>query len=179
MEQHFVTPEPLNIRKSQVEDIAPQIADKLNFKPGDDLTSLVSRLGGKIVVGSTGAEDSESGSLIARALSDFTIFLSPMTSLERDRFTIAHELGHLILHLPKIKRSNPGCVMRATRYLVKGDEKQQRVEWEANWFAAAFLMPAALFKDLYKNKGSDHAKSVFQVSMPAIKARAQSLGLEF
>src|SRR4051812_25393832 len=97
MAHAYVSPSPIGVRKTAVEAIAPQVAAKLGFKPGDDVGQLVSRLGGKIVSGSTGHEDAESGSMIARSLSDFIIYVSPFTSLERDRFTIAHELGHLVL----------------------------------------------------------------------------------
>ncbi|TCQ09901.1 uncharacterized protein DUF955 [Rhizobium sp. PP-F2F-G36] len=176
MDQLYVPPKPIGIRKAAVEEFAPQVAEKLNFKPADDMFSLVDRLGGKVLTGSTGLEDKESGSMIARSISDFTIYLSPLTSLERDRFTIAHELGHLLLHLPTLKAENPSVVMRATRYIDNGDAAQQRAEWEANWFAASLLMPAREFKRLYPY-GVVHLQNAFNVSLAAVRSRIKSLGL--
>lgn len=172
----FVSPAPLNAPKWEVEKYAQEVASVFNFAPGDNIALLASRLGGHIVTGSTGHEDTESGSLIAREANDFTIYVSPFTSLERDRFTIAHELGHLLMHLPYIKKSNPSAVMRATRYVDEMNSDSRRAEWEANWFAAALLMPAEQFRAAAQ-KGVENLKSIFRVSEPAIRARAQSLGI--
>lgn len=176
MEYEYVYPQPLNIRKAAVEPFAIQVAEKLGFNVGDDIVKAIKKLGGRIVSGSTGDEDTESGSMIARSLSDFVIYVSPFTSLERDRFTIAHELGHLLLHLPKALATHPGATMRATRYVDNDDEKQRRAEWEANWFAAAFLMPSREFEIEFK-KGAEFAQRKFKVSSSAVEARAKSLGL--
>lgn len=175
--EQFVYPIPVGASKAAVENFAADVAHKLQFHAGDNIMLLISRLGGKIVTGSSGPEDEESGSLIAMSSSDFTIYLSPLTSLERDRFTIAHELGHLLMHFPLVKKSNPSAVMRATRYIDEHSPTQQRAEWEANWFAAALLMPADLFRNeaLY---GIEHLKEIFQVSGAALKARALSLGVD-
>jgi Zn-dependent peptidase ImmA (M78 family) len=51
------------------------------------------------------------------------VFLNPMKSGERGRMDMAHELGHLCMHGADIARS-------------------RQVEWEAERFASAFLMPA-------------------------------------
>ncbi len=176
MEEQFVYPKPLYARKSTVESFAEQAAQKLQFRTGGDMGTLVSKLGGKIVIGSSGHEDAESGSIIAKSLNDFTIYLSQFTSLERDRFTIAHEIGHLLLHLPVLKKSNPAATMRATRFVDENDESQKRAEWEANWFAAALLMPNAEFHEASKS-GAKYLQEHFKVSAAAIKARAQSLSI--
>jgi Zn-dependent peptidase ImmA (M78 family) len=104
-----------------------------------------------LIIGSSGHGDDESGSIVARATGDFTVYLSRHTSSKRDRFTIAHELGHLLLHFQAIKKMSPNAIMRATRNVDKNDPDQERAEWEANWFAAAFLMPAEEFKAAYRD----------------------------
>ncbi|WP_349934668.1 ImmA/IrrE family metallo-endopeptidase [Acetobacter sp. A11-2] len=174
--EQFVSPLPIGASKVAVEQFAADVARKLHFNIDDNIMRLVARLGGKIVTGTTGPEDEESGSLIAASLNEFTIFLSPLTSSERDRFTIAHELGHLLMHLPVVKKRNSKAIMRATRYVDERSPQQQRAEWEANWFAAALLMPADIFKAemLF---GFSHLKARFQVSGAAINARAKSLGV--
>lgn len=55
----------------------------------------------------------------------------------RDRFTIAHEIGHLVLHTERI-------------ILCRGEEikKYESPEWQANVFAAEFLAPKSEIKNL-------------------------------
>ncbi len=96
--------------------------------------------------------------------------------MERDRFTIAHELGHLFLHYPQFKASNPSIPMKATRWVDASDPEQQRAEWEANWFAAAFLMPGGAFSACWRGVVRD-AASRFAVSTQAAEIRAKDLGL--
>lgn len=50
----------------------------------------------------------------------------------RFRFTIAHELGHVVLH-PRLRAE--------FREMADGDYVERKIEVEANRFAAAFLMP--------------------------------------
>ena len=52
-----------------------------------------------------------------------------------------------------------------------------RVEWEANWFAAGFLMPAAEFTSVCRAADLAEAARHFKVSVPAAEARAKALGL--
>lgn len=176
--EQFVSPIPVGASKRAVERFAADVAQKLHFRIDDNIILLASRLGGRVVTGSTGYEDEESGSLIAISQNNFVIYVSPFTSLGRDRFTIAHELGHLLMHLPMVQKENPSAVMRATRYIDEDSPSQQRAEWEANWFAAALLMPESDFRSEL-HLGLSHLKNKFQVSGAAIKARAKSLGIEF
>lgn len=91
---------------------------------------------------------------------------SPLdTSPERDRFSIAHELGHYFLHFRMTKQA-----MVAQRF------GSTREEWEANWFAAGFLMPAAEFHEHY-HAGFPALARHCRVSIAAARARANALGL--
>lgn len=173
----YVSPVGLGAYKSNVERYAESIAQQLNFKAGDSIQELVEQLGGQIVFGSSGEEDVASGSIIASSINNFTIYLSRYTSLARDKFTVAHELGHLLLHLSAIKEKNPDAVMRATRYVDNSDLAQKRAEWEANWFAAAFLMPRTEFEEVWRQGGSPAVQMHFDVSRSAADIRARSLGL--
>ncbi|HEL4846209.1 MULTISPECIES: helix-turn-helix domain-containing protein [Stenotrophomonas] len=83
----------------------------------------------------------------------------------RQRFDIAHELGHLVLHEGQ----------------VTGDRK---TETEANRFASAFLLPRSTFAKAFPKKGTrlDWAgirqlKLTFGASKAAILYRARSLDL--
>lgn len=172
-----VKPKGIFASKENVSKFAENIAEQLNFNAGDNIEELIENVGGKIVVGSSGTGDTESGSIVARSVNDFTIYISGHTSLKRDRFTIAHELGHLLLHLGPIKKDDPDAVMRATRWVDKNDQNQQRAEWEANWFAASFLMPRAIFEEFYNEHNEQTTAQKFGVSVKAVQIRAKSLGL--
>lgn len=73
----------------------------------------------------------------------------------RDRFTIAHEIGHLFLH-------RPGSVSYA-----RADKKikpYQDPEWQANTFAGELLVPMDLIRGLSANHIADKCKVSFQVA---------------
>ena len=177
MESKIYSPEPLYIKKKIVEEFTQKVANKLNFHYGDSLSLLVKRLGGEISIGNTGKEDAESGSILINKKAKFKIFISQFTSIERDRFTIAHELGHLFLHYPNIReKMEENSIFRATRYVDTNDKQQQVAEREANWFAASLLMPQERFTEIYK-QGEKKAEIEFQVSTSAVRIRAKSLGL--
>ena len=173
----YLPPKGLGAPKHSIENFAEYAAGHWGFEPGGSVEEVVHRAGGKIVVGSSGKGDGESGSIIARAINDFTIYISRNTSRQRDRFTIAQELGHLSMHLNAILQQNPAAVMRATRWVDESDPDQRRAEWEANWFAAAFLMPRSAFSDIYAKSGMPGVQAFFDVSEPAAKIRASSLNL--
>lgn len=178
MVTQYYEPSPLYLKKSTVEDFAQTIASKLQFNYTDDLFVLVEKIGGKISVGNTGDEDVESGSILIDKNAKFEIFISPFTSIERDRFTIAHELGHLFLHYPKVRESmEDNTIFRATRYVDQTNQKQQIAEREANWFAASLLMPEEHFKEIYNKHGEKQTEVEFNVSSSAVRIRAKSLGL--
>lgn len=175
-----VKPIPTRALKAQIHGFAESLAQNLNFGPGEPIEPLVNRLGGKIVFKNpVGFNDRLPESIVVRKSNDFTIFVPSMTSSERDRFTIAHELGHLVLHYPLCAKQHPGQPMAATRWVDENDEDQQRAEWEANWFAAAFLMGSAAFREAHKTyKGVLELVAVkFGVSPAAARVRAKTLGL--
>lgn len=87
----------------------------------------------------------------------------PANKGDRQRFTIAHELGHLVLHL-----------------LNRPDKEDVREE-EANLFAGAFLLPAdAISKELSPSltlSGYSALKKKWGVSIQAIIRRSATLGI--
>ena len=66
---------------------------------------------------------------------DIVIFTNTCSRLSREIFTLAHEIGHVILHLEDEK---PFIDDNVTINGRSTDEKEQ----EANYFAACLLMPA-------------------------------------
>lgn len=75
---------------------------------------------------------------------DIVIFTNSSSRLSREVFTLAHEIGHVILHM------DAGISFTDDNFTISGritDEKEQ----EANYFAACLLMPSddvARFLDL-------------------------------
>lgn len=92
------------------------------------------------------------------------IVLAKGESHLRQRFTIAHELGHLIIHenwLPN--RKDKSSSIRAFSVMYRGypGTSSNYKEEQADEFAADFLMPANGIKNLYKNainKNPDYLK---------------------
>jgi Zn-dependent peptidase ImmA (M78 family) len=125
-------------------------------------------LGGKIRIAEDPSKsEEESGSLVIYKRGRFVIFLSPYTSPLRDNFTIAHELGHYFLHFDHRSECLNGPVI-FNRY------GSGRDEWQANRFAAAFLMPKDEFVEVYQRYGGNIwlVAGHFEVSEPAVQVRA-------
>ena len=167
---HRAEPSPCNLRKSAVEDVALSIAKQLDFSPGGELESIVKKLGGRIEF--LAWEDwltHSHDTITIDGPGNFTIRLMWSDGPLRHRFTIAHELGHYFLHSRQGKDQ-----------IVAGrDGTDRRVEWEANWFAAAFLMPEAEFRAAALAYGRDPLRLAgqFLVSVEAATVRLQTLGL--
>lgn len=153
--------------KTTVERFAKAVSDKLNFEVGADLEPIIERLGGVIKYLPPSAFDlTDGGSIRIEEDGSFEIFLSSFTHPLRDRFTIAHELGHYFLH------AGGKGPFKAERY------GSGRTEWEVNWFAAAFLMPESRVKaEAKRTKHVAQLADIFRVSSKAMEVRLKSLKL--
>lgn len=101
----------------------------------------------------------------------------------RKRFTLAHELGHYMLHLAPMTSWNPKDGFIDEKIGFNRDEEWDYKEMEANRFAAQILMPIDYIKKEHeKRKGSgriiEELASFFNVSKIAMKYRLESLELE-
>lgn len=156
--------------KAHIQSYAEEMATKLNYKY-DNLDQIISDLNIELdFVNPLEEKDDFNGSIyINKDLEKITIHLSNLTGELRNNFTIAHELGHLYLHSRDIKNKE----------IIFNRYGSGRLEWEANWFAAAFLMPSKLFKEKNKEFNSDTSdlSLYFNVSESAIKVRKKDLGL--
>jgi predicted transcriptional regulator len=150
---------PCSLNKAEIERRAELAAERLEFVPGSDIHKLVTGLGHTLTIADV---NDHPESLEINADGSFTIFLPVHTSVARDRFTIAHELGHYFLHHP---------AGTAARYNRSGSDL---AEVQANWFAASFLMPAGAFLAC-EGKSIFWVARKFGVSVPAAKVRAQTL----
>lgn len=76
---------------------------------------------------------------------------SEISYSEKKRFTIAHEIGHLLLH-DKLEVHNE--TSNTLNWFNNAEQQMQRgiQEWEANDFAAELLMPEKIFREEAKGK---------------------------
>jgi len=132
---------------------------KIPAGPIRDLTVLVERAG-VLVVHSSMAGASISGVTFSVPGMPPLILLNSDQPADRMRFTLAHELGHLVMH----RFPSPD------------------MENEAHAFASAFLMPAAELRPLLESRRIDlpllaSLKQEWKVSMQSVIMRAKTLGL--
>lgn len=157
------------IRKTFDDDF---LVDETDIDFESKLAKMVEDLGGEIeYLKHADQINAEGGSLTIDEDGSFTIFLSPYTAPIRDNFTIAHEIGHYLLHVDKDSKEHEEVTFN--RY---GSERR---EWEANWFAAGFLMPEDKFKEKAREFNNDITllSSYFNTSKDAVKIRLKTLGI--
>lgn len=172
----YSSPIPCNLSKSQIEDFAAAVVDHMGIVAGQPLGPVIERLRGEIhPQGIVELGTTSDGSIQIEEDAGFKIFLPSHTGRERDRFTIAHELGHYFLHFlyqRSITPNNPRC-LKARR------AGTGTVEWQANCFAAAFLMPERQFRSVHSEFAGDIflVAERFGVSRAAATIRAETLSL--
>lgn len=92
------------------------------------------------------------------------IFYDDKTSIGRQRFSIAHELGHIVLH----------CSERVTVYNREPSPNDDPIEAEANVFASRLLAPLCVLH--YLNvKSAQEISELCNISSAAAKIRFERL----
>ena len=112
---------------------------------------------------------------IKREDNDYVIRVNRYEARERQRFTIAHELAHFLLHRRLIDDSSDGI----TDNVLYRSGEAENVEYEANRLAAEIIMPAtrivkALHEDFDGILTEETITSLaerFQVSKAAVEIR--------
>lgn len=149
------------------------------FKVPVDVELLLEKLGGKVAVGT----DTEDNPVSLRVAADgtFTVFVASNTSYRKDRFTIAHEIGHFVLHRQPCDQCS-----NTTNEFYRYSKGRDRKDMEANAFAGALLMPKPVFTRFWT--GSEYADcsvetkldrgvQLFQAPRGVVNVRHQMLGL--
>lgn len=93
-----------------------------------------------------------------------TIVVNDSVSLVRQRFSVAHELGHIRLKHGLLGFSTAGIVIR-----------REWMEVNANYFASELLMPKPLLQK-YGHMTAEEISEKCKVSKPAASIRAEQLG---
>jgi Zn-dependent peptidase ImmA (M78 family) len=141
-----------------VERLAKSLGVKVEYSPFDDeLSGMAFLRGGQPIIG-----------------------VNSNHHPNRQRFTIAHELGHVCLH----RRELEAAVLIDKRFLPRDSvsaEGTNHLERQANAFAAELLMPTNLLSgvlsrtlDLEDDKRLIGLAKVFRVSLMALQYRLQS-----
>jgi Zn-dependent peptidase ImmA (M78 family) len=164
LRRHYVEMNPLNAAKDAIYNYAEALSDDRGIDGDTNLVELITSIGGRfsnIYYDQARAED---GSLFVHREREFDIAMPMFGNPFRNRFTIAHELGHYLMHNPK----ENAYVMRLG---------SNRAEWEANWFAAGFLMPRTRFLEAAARYANDvmALAGEFMVSPQAIEVRLREL----
>ncbi|MCL2824650.1 MAG: ImmA/IrrE family metallo-endopeptidase [Polyangiaceae bacterium] len=172
----------LGLRRRYINELAEWVRRVLDLRSDDfpvDVKACIFELGGELVEGDQPAE-----AKVEKVGNSFRITVRRGMPARRERFSIAHEIGHLFLHMgyyvdmekwESIEEAGGKPMMRF------GFGTQEN---EANEFAAALLMPRDVFRDrvakLTTPNGmvslqplADH----FGVSTDAARTRGQWLGL--
>lgn len=150
-----------------------------------DVVEVAKKLG--FAVGSAGLDEGVDGFIIIQEgqkeilgiKTDKLIGVNAANGLTWKRFTVAHEIGHYMLHYNREQDHG----MYAHREHAKGKDETEN---EADYFAANLLMPREKFKAKYdelKGKGlSEEELTVlladkFIVTQPMVKRRFEELGI--
>jgi Zn-dependent peptidase ImmA (M78 family) len=169
--------------REDIAKIADSIRTSLNLQCPYDPARVVDLLKGRI--SETG--DIAIDALIKKDQESFIIYLNPHKPYTRERFTLAHELGHLFLHMGfllnrELWNSIPeGQFQDSAYYRIDGNYTQE--EHEANEFAAAFLMPRSEFIEISKKYLNNNQYSInpiadhFKVSKSSAINRGRWLGI--
>lgn len=97
------------------------------------------------------------------------IYVNSNDSENRKTFTVAHELGHWLLHREKLD-TNPDYAILYRQPL--GKANKDPIEAEANFFAATLLVPKELL-DKEENKDPTYLAGRFKVSEEVIGYRLE------
>lgn len=114
----------------------------------------------------------DSGLIIKRGNQRAKIYLNAFESKARQRFTCAHEIGHLV---ERQQNGDGEYSFTDKRSGVANDAH----EWYADHFAANLLMPQAEFERMVEDRGAtlDDLVDHFGVSRSAVATRARLLGM--
>ena len=177
----------MKIRRKHIRALVTQILDSHGIrKPPVNVFDLAKRIG-LIVSFQQNDDDTLSGFLFRDSNSGQAIVgVNAGHHENRQRFTIAHEIGHFLLHNTshEVHVDKRFVLHRRDQNSSQGTDPHER---EANFFAAELLMPesmvrADLAKDFVYDLGETESNSIaqlanrYQVSLAAMSYRLASLG---
>ena len=167
-------------RRNRAVSLAQKLLKEHGYALPIDIESLINRHG--IHIQHQPMEESVSGMLVIKN-ERATIGVNQTHHPNRQRFTLAHELGHYLLH----RKRTQVFVDSSTMFFRGGlaAEGTDKIEIEANAFAAELLMPENVLRDITRHQPLDafddravQSLAVkFGVSVRALTIRLTKLGL--
>ena len=164
-----------NRQRMVINGIVDNLISNFGLTPPVDLAQFVKTLGGEICY--SDHFDNLEGTLEKIEDGSFKITIQTNHSPERQRFTIAHELGHLFLHTEYPEKDwNNECIVF---HRLGANE----TEYQANEFAACLLMPKSDFIRFIRDNSQDNKIDIsivanhFEVSESAVLNRGRWLGI--
>lgn len=85
------------------------------------------------------------------------VYINAINGIGRDRFTIAHEIGHYIMH-------RPGMMGLARNYKKEKIPVYKHPEWQANTFAGELLAPPHIIKGLNRYEIAEYCGVSLEVA---------------
>ena len=136
-----------------------------------------------VLVKRTPSEDDISGFILRQPGGQAIIGVNTLHHPNRQRFTIAHEIGHFVLHRHDEVHVDRALIKLRDRASSKGEDPE---EVEANGFAAELLIPEDFLStdlarltlvDLLDDRRMQQLARRYQVSVQAMTNRLVSMGL--
>ena len=166
-------------RRTYIASLAETIRQACAIGVPADVRGAVTCLGGTLRV----MPDPGFEAMVEKCDAGFRITLAEEPIEARQRFSIAHELGHLFLHMGYLVDEKKWASITDYRDSVYYRFGYTEEEYEANEFAAALLMPSAEFDAVARRYALGTSYDVtaiarhFGVSAPAARVRGRFLGL--
>lgn len=161
-----------NLSKHKAKEILKEVQGPL-FKPPILIKKVITAyLGDVIIMSSCDRDFPEGVSAFSQKDMDlgWFIIVNGKESIERQRFSAAHELGHIVLI-----QNQPSRVFCS-------NEKDSWIEKLCDRFAGDILMPDEAIMDLYRSSPSiclEEMASVFRVSNQVAEIQMEHLGVPF
>ncbi|WP_081974432.1 ImmA/IrrE family metallo-endopeptidase [Sphingomonas taxi] len=130
--------------------------------------ALADALGLKVVVATLPMNIS--GLIQPEADGQFVIKVNRFESKERQRFTIAHEIAHYLIHREKIDAGVVDSVLYRSKL-------SSRTEAEANRLAADIVMPRRAIAEAVRSKGEIQSDRVVQELASAFGVSKQAMAI--
>lgn len=130
-------------------------------------------MGAKVLRGNL--PDDISGVIRLNDTGQIEMYVDTDESPRRQRFTAAHEVGHLVDRIERNAIHEP-FIDRRGALAAAGTDEQERF---ANAFAAVLLMPTPMLRSLVRKHGfnTDDVAKFFDVSPAAAELRMKNAGL--
>lgn len=168
-----------DIMKEEINKKAECLYNIIGKTPGFDIVKAVEKMGGRVIFDKNllpPGIDAKINTTQENSKFDFEIICVKSTSEDYTRFCIAHELGHLFLHM--VEKDTEGRLKLIHDSYYKSSQVSL-CEWEAEEFAACLLMPEEEFRTAIEECDGDviEIADTFKVSPQSVIMRCKRLGI--